>query len=361
VLIFSVIVAILIANSPLASSYANGLSTPLFLHRDGQTLTVLDWINDGLMAMFFLGIGMEIKKELVTGTLLRSTVGILPINMAIGGMLVPATIYLIFTGGTLNQSGWAIHTATDIAFTLGILSLLGKRIPPTLRMTVISLAIIDDIGAVIIIALFYNSHLSLPFLLSVGAIAIIQYSLRNIPVARSLILILGIGLWYCMLQSGIHPTIAGIITGLLLPYSEQTNKIERRLSVLSSFLIVPIFSIANAGVPISAQHIGSIVSNSVVHGVVFGLIIGKPVGIILAAMITLNCIRATLPDTITMKMLSGASILCGIGFTMSLFITNLSFSSPDSIANARIAILSSAIISGSIGYIYLRKAAISFK
>jgi NhaA family Na+:H+ antiporter len=355
ILIAIVILALIVANTPLYSTYQTILSTPLALEHNGHTLTILDWINDGLMAIFFLGIGMELKREITSGELASSSFGILPVTMAIGGMLAPAILYYVVNAGSPTQSGWAIPTATDIAFTLGIVSLLGKQIPSSLRLTIASLAIIDDLGAVVIIALFFNSSISLQYVIAVLIIAAIQYACSKQKKLAIISLLLFIPLWYYMLQSGIHATIAGIITGLLLPNSPTTHEIETRLNKVVGLLIVPIFAFANAAVPIHFASIPALALNSSFLGILLGLVIGKPLGIWLAARLTLLITRKPFPPPITSQLLLGASMLCGIGFTMSLFITNLAFSSEEYLDIARIGILAGSTISGIAGYTYLKQ------
>ncbi len=355
-LLVVVAIALSISNSAISPLYFHWLQYPLALEHDGSTLTVLQWINDGLMTFFFLGIGLEIKRE-ITSHELRS-LGILPFTMALGGIVVPALIFSLATSGTPYQKGWAIPTATDIAFTLGILSLLGKRIPSSLRLAVVSLAVIDDLGAVIIIALFFNEQLSFLYLSISLLILLLQLRLAKISTIPSLVIfLLGIVLWYTLLCSGIHPTLAGIITGLIVPITPAVKRFEFRLESIVNYAIVPLFAFANAGVVINSAALSSLFSNGVFAGLVLGLVIGKPLGIIIASRLTTAYSSSVFPKEITTKLLTGAAMLCGIGFTMSLFITSLAYGSAILITDtAKIGILCGSALSGIGGYWYLRSA-----
>lgn len=352
ILIIVVIAALAIANSSFSTSFNDILSAPLWLEHHGHTMSVFEWINDGLMSVFFLGVGIEIRRELTSGDLAQPSSRILPVFAAIGGMLVPAAIYVIFNSKSQYLGGWAIPSATDIAFSLGILSLLGSRIPKSVKIFVTALAIIDDLGAVVIIALFYGAGVSLPYLTSASLIVISQIIVaRKSKTPMLAILALGVLLWFSLLEAGIHPTIAGVTTGLALPNSAFSDRFERRLNPIIAFFIVPIFAIVNAGVTIDSGAIRTMVESSVSLGIMIGLFVGKPLGITAASLLAKR-----FGGTIRMRtrLLVGASMLCGIGFTMSLFITQLAFTDWRPTAEAKLAILLGSVLSGLLGYTYLR-------
>ncbi len=354
ILIAIVAIAMLLANSPFAMVVHDILAHPIWLEHHGRVMSLLEWINNGLMSVFFLGVGIEIRRELVSGELSSSASRRLPVIAAIGGMIVPAAIYLICNLGSDAVRGWAIPSATDIAFSLGILSLLRRRVPRSVWVFVAALAIIDDLGAVIVIALFYSTGLSLPYLIAavllVGLLFMLnRRSKSNLPAS----LASGILLWYCLLQAGIHPTIAGAATGLLISPSLSLIRFEHALTSIVAFLIIPLFALANAGVSIDPTAINALVSDPVSVGIVLGLVLGKPVGITGAVLIVRRIERREEP---ALKYLIGAAMLCGIGFTMSLFITQLSFADARLLEGAKLAILTASLISGIAGFSYLRVA-----
>lgn len=356
ILIVAIIIALTIANSGLQSSYQQFLSHPLFLEHHQRTMTVLDWINDGLMALFFLGVGMEIKREMTDGELAKGGLGILPFVGALGGMSIPALIFLLFNASNQFNHGWAIPTATDIAFSLGILSLLANKVVRGLRVFVASLAIIDDLGAIIIIALFYSSQLDLKYLVvSVVLIGLLFLSKRYKQLPLLLYGVIGALLWYSLLEAGIHPTIAGVATGMLIPHTAGAIRFEKRLNSIVAFAIVPIFALANAAVTIDIHSISQLLISPLSLGIILGLFVGKPVGVYLFSFISIKIGKAKLPSGVNNNMLFGAAMLCGIGFTMSLFINQLAFaSSPETIESAKAAILCGSLLSGLFGYLYLR-------
>ncbi|MBS1903202.1 MAG: Na+/H+ antiporter NhaA [Bacteroidetes bacterium] len=352
VLIVTTIVSLVLANSPLADHFTSIITQPVLLEHNGHTLTILDWINDGLMSLFFLGVGMEIRRELTRGELSTPTARRLPVIAAIGGMAAPALIYLAVAGNGVAARGWAIPSATDIAFSLGVLSLLGDRITRSVRIFVAALAIIDDLGAVVIIALFYGGSLSLPYLVASVVLILLIWGIAHRGTATLwLILFTGVVLWYLLLQSGIHPTLAGVMTGLLLPASQIQEQFERRLNPIIAFGIVPLFALVNAAVPIHGNSMIETITTGAGLGVLLGLIVGKPVGITVAALLARG---RSAGSSIPIKQLVGAAMLCGIGFTMSLFITQLAFTAPNLIDQAKLAILCGSLLSGIIGYAYLR-------
>lgn len=361
VLMGAAALAMAIANSPLGPDYErllHGYIGPLSLHH---------WVNDGLMSIFFLLVGLEIKREVMDGQLSSWPRRILPGIAAAGGMAVPALIYLAFNSGATAR-GWAIPAATDIAFALGVIALLGSRVPISLRIFLTALAIIDDLGAVIIIAFFYTAKLSLLDLGGAGVVAIALFALNRFGVRRlSPYLLLGGLLWILVLRSGIHATLAGVILAFSIPLlgtpgrpdSEKhspLHRLEHWLHWPVGFLIVPVFGLANAGVPILGLQPEAFIA-PVTLGVGLGLMVGKVVGVFGASMIAVRLGIADMPAHAGRLQMLGTALLCGIGFTMSLFITLLAFSSEMLLqAEAKIGILVGSLLSGLLGYLLLRVA-----
>jgi len=334
VLMGAAALALIVANSPLAHTYFEGL------HAYVGGLSVLHWINDGLMAVFFLMVGLEIKREVMDGQLSTWPRRVLPGFAALGGMIVPALVYLAFnTGEAGHPRGWAIPAATDIAFALGVLALLGSRVPMSLRIFLTALAIIDDLGAVVIIALFYTSSINV---LALGGAALVLIGLVALNRTRVsvlwLYLALGAVLWFLVLQSGIHATLAGVALALCIPLRRKVAKpddahsplhlLEHGIAPWVTFLIVPIFGFANAGVSFAGMSVGQLL-DPVPLGVTAGLFIGKQVGVFAFAAAVIRLGWADLPMYASWRQLYGVALLCGIGFTMSLFIGLLAF--PDSV------------------------------
>lgn len=361
VLIATAIAALAIANSPLGPRYE------ALLHAYLGPLSVMHWINDGLMALFFLLVGLEIKREMLDGQLSTWSRRLLPGIAALGGMAVPALIYVAFNMGPTAR-GWAIPAATDIAFALGVISLLGKRVPASLRIFLAALAIIDDLGAVIIIALFYTANLSLIDLAGAAAIVALLITLNRQGVRRlAPYLLLGALLWLLVLRSGIHATLAGVILALTIPMdptparsdSDATSplhRLEHALHVPVGFLIVPLFALANAGVPFLNLPAEALAS-PVTLGVAAGLLLGKPLGVFGLSAIAIRLRLADAPAHASGWQMLGVALLCGIGFTMSLFIALLAFpTSPLLVAEAKIGILAGSLASGLLGYAVLRLA-----
>ena len=310
-------------------------------------------INDFLMAFFFFLAGMEIKRELIEGELSSFKQAILPVTAAIGGMIVPALIFTLINQHTKFQSGWGIPMATDIAFTLGVCSLLGSRVPLSLKVFVTALAIIDDLGAIFIIAVFYGVQVHAYYLIF-SIIIIISILLLNKLLRKFgfLQFVLGILLWYCMFHSGIHATVSGVILAFCIP-TNQLKHLERRLHIPVYFFILPLFVLANTAIVIPQnwiQHINSSLS----WGIIAGLFVGKPIGICLSVLIMYKFKWADLPSGVSKWQLLGASILCGIGFTMSIFVTTLAFDDLQAINIGKISILLASSLSMIVGYILLR-------
>ena len=318
------------------------------------------WVNDGLMVIFFFVVGMEIKRELVVGELRDPRRAALPIIAAAGGMLVPAAVFALLNQGGEGIDGWGIPVATDIAFVVGVLALFGRRLPAGLRVFLLTLAIADDIGGIAIIAIFYTSDLSLPHLgLAIGLIAFIvaaqRAGIRHIPVY----VVIGLILWYSTHESGIHATIAGVVVGLLTPARpfrgrDVMHTLEHTLLPYSSFLIVPLFALANAGVEVTPHALGKAFEGSIAWGIILGLVAGKFVGISATTLAGARLGLGRLPAGVNLGHVLGASLLAGIGFTVSLFIAELSFDSAIHLLDqAKIGVLAGSLIAGAIGAVFL--------
>jgi NhaA family Na+:H+ antiporter len=362
ILIICTIASLIFANVLFGSSYQG-----LWYHKADFSfasvkldLSIEDWINDGLMAIFFLMVGLEIKRELYKGELSNFRNAILPMSAAVGGMLVPASIHYIFNRGLDTASGFGVPMATDIAFSLGILSLLGNRVPLSIKIFLTALAIIDDLGAVAVIGIFYTADFSLfHFAISIAIFALLM--LYNKVGVKSLwfYLVPAIIMWYFMLQSGVHPTITGVLLAFALPFSEKDEdnpsyKLQHWLHKPVSFIILPIFAMANTGLTLSAESIKTLTDHNSL-GIALGLVIGKPVGIFLFCYTMLKLKMAILPADVTLKMIFGIGILAGIGFTMSVFISNLAFKNPETVLASKMAILVASVIAGFTGFLFLKK------
>jgi len=363
VLMFAAAIALALANSPLGNSYEHALHTYI------GGLSLLHWINDGLMALFFLMVGLEIKREVLDGQLSTWASRILPGSAAIGGMVGPALIYLAFNLGVDGHpGGWAIPAATDIAFALGVLSLLGSRVPLSLKVFLTALAIIDDLGAVVIIALFYTSSLNAASLSGAAAIVFILIALNRFGVLRLWpYFLLSAVLWLLVLQSGVHATLAGVILALTIPLKGSMTEVDKTMSPLYktehalapwvTFLILPIFGFANAGVSFAGMTISAL-ADPIPLGIASGLFIGKQFGIFLASAAVIKLGLARLPTGAGWLQLYGLSMLCGIGFTMSLFIGLLAF--PDAVdlqSEVKLGVLAGSVLSAVAGALLLRGAA----
>ncbi|MEW5558907.1 Na+/H+ antiporter NhaA [Enterobacter asburiae] len=365
ILIIAAALAMLLANMGATSGlYHSFLDTPVHLRVGALEINknMLLWINDALMAVFFLLIGLEVKRELVVGSLASRHQAIFPVIAALGGMIVPALIYLAFNyQDPVARGGWAIPAATDIAFALGVLALLGSRVPTSLKIFLMALAIIDDLGAIVIIALFYTSDLSV-LSLAVAAAAIAVLAVLNLTGVRrtGIYIMVGVILWTAVLKSGVHATLAGVIVGFFIPLKEQNGKspaaqLEHVLHPWVAFLILPLFAFANAGVSLQGVTMEGLTS-MLPLGIVAGLFIGKPLGISLFCWLALKLKWATLPVGTTCKQIMAVGVLCGIGFTMSIFIASLAFGSVDpALINwAKLGILTGSVLSAVIGYTLLR-------
>ncbi len=361
VLGLATVLALIASNSGLAGLYALFLDLPVEL-RIGQlqiAKPLLLWINDGLMAIFFLLVGLEIKRELVEGELSSLRQAMLPAIAAIGGMAAPALIYVLcnLTDATALH-GWAIPTATDIAFAVGVLSLLGARVPIGLKVFLLALAIFDDLGAIVIIAVFYTADLSVLSLLLAGAVLALMLALNRLGVTRiAPYALLGIVLWVCVLKSGVHATLAGVAMALAIPMrpaegESPLRQLEHALHPWVAFLVVPLFGFANAGVSFAGMSAGTL-TDGVSLGIAAGLFIGKQLGVFGAVYGSVRLGIARLPEGASWTSLYGVGVLAGIGFTMSLFIGTLAWDTADFAAPLRIGVLGGSLLSGVVGYLLL--------
>lgn len=402
ILLFAATIAALVwANSPWSSSYFSFWKFPLQLGK--RPLFAMDlhhWIDDGLMVLFFLVVGLEIKREVVKGELSSFRQASLPIVAALGGMILPALIYFALNHSGAGARGWGIPMATDIGFALGVLALIGKRIPASLRVFMLALAIVDDVGAILVIAFFYTPQISVSALvLAAGLLALlIVVSIRRGPL--SVYVVLGFLFWAAVLSSGVHATIAGVILGLVAPITPKrrpeeladnaesllnnfrdqilskskssaeaslaeldqllrdtdsiAERLERSIHPWVCFLVLPLFALASAGVALSTDQIKSAISSPIALGVFLGLIVGKAVGISLFSFLAVRTKIAGMAEGLTWTGIAGVGILAGVGFTVALFISGLSFQDETLIATSKIAVLAASLAAGFIGYIFLR-------
>ena len=363
ILLISAIIALIISNSTYSDIYFDSLNEYLFIgiNNFGLKLSVLHWINDALMAIFFFFVTLEIKREFIQGELSSIKQAILPIVGAVGGMLVPALIYIYInyeTPGTLN--GWAIPSATDIAFSIGILSLLGSRVPISLKVFLTALAIIDDLGAIVIIAFFYTGDLNIHYLALIIATFIVLVILNRFGVKRFLpYLIVGMFLWFFTYESGIHATIAGVLLACSIPHRKKDHdfslliKIEHSISPYVAFGIMPLFAFANAGVSLNGLTFASLLA-PVPLGILLGLFIGKQFGVFIFSYVSIKAGFAQMPNNANWVNFYGVGVLTGIGFTMSLFVGNLAFvENTQYMDGVKIGVLSGSLLSTIFGYFLL--------
>ena len=404
-LLAATLIALIWANSPWAAAYTHLWETELAitLGGGGQTHSLRDWINDGLMALFFFVVGLEIKREILVGELSSRRGAALPIVAALGGMVVPASLFLLLNGGGEGAEGWAIPMATDIAFAVGILAALGDRVPLAGRVFLTALAIIDDIGAVLVIALVYTGGIEWRPLVIVAALLVTLLVANRAGIQHPAVYgVLGLGVWLAVFDSGIHATIAGVLVALTIPVRTRVHpgelvregrrlldaleatqpgsgpvlanpaqqqvihelanyadgaepplqRLEHSLNPWVAYLIVPLFALANAGVPLPANIAGT-VGNPIFLGVVAGLVIGKPVGIVLATWLAVRLGLADLPAGVNWRQVTGLGALGGIGFTMSLFITGLAFGAGELADAAKLGILAASIVAATLGWLIL--------
>ncbi|WP_041070693.1 Na+/H+ antiporter NhaA [Thiolapillus brandeum] len=407
-LMLCAVVALIVGNSPLAESYNHVLHTEVTLGGGSLTLTMSlhHWINDGLMALFFLVVGLELKRELLVGELADPRQALLPISAAVGGMLLPALFFLLVNQGGEGAQGWGIPMATDIAFALGALALLGKRVPPALLTFLVALAIVDDLGAVVVIALFYTAKIDTVALAAAAGVLFLLIALNRGGIRRILpYALLGVLLWLALLKSGVHATLAGVFLAFTIPmkpkldamrflenahsllnqikaaHEKEPNIIlndqmrsrvtalsdgvqlaqapaqvlEHKLHMTSAFLVIPVFALANAGIPIDFSAMDQIFTDPVALGVVAGLVLGKLIGITATVWLMVKLGFSQLPMGLKFSHVMGMSLMAGIGFTMSIFVTELAFAdNPENLLMAKTGVLLASLIAGVGGFIWLR-------
>lgn len=365
ILLIATIAALVWVNSPFGSSYDSTWSTEIGLSFGGASFVgdLRHWVNDALMTLFFFVVGLEIKRELVSGELNDVRKAALPALAALGGMVVPALVFLAVNLGEPGARGWGIPMATDIAFAVGVLALLGRRIPSGLRVFLLSLAIVDDIGAILVIALFYSTDIALDWLVAAGALLLIVVLLRRarvlwVPVYAAV----GVGVWFATFQSGVHATLAGVALGLLAPARAPeggeeipvAERLERLLHPWTSYLIVPLFALANAGLVLTSESLGDALTSRLTLGIVAGLLVGKSIGISATSWLAVRFGWGALPTGVTKRQMLGASVVAGIGFTVSLFITGLAFSDAVLVDAAKVGVLVASVMAGLLGFSFLR-------
>ena len=352
-LILATVISLMLANSSLQIPYSNLWNFNFWGHN------LIHWVNDGLMTIFFLLIGLELEREIYEGELSNLKNASLPIFGAIGGMLIPAAIFLIFNFGKDSQSGAGIPTATDIAFAIGILSLLGNRVPATLKIFLTALAVIDDLGAIIIIALFYTASVSFLYLVLALAVFIVLLVFNKLKVNNLIFYIIGgVLMWFLMSRSGVHPTITGVLLAFTIPFGDGGERspsyiLQHLLHKPVAFLIIPLFALANTGITIGSNIIAGLGQDYSI-GIIAGLIVGKPLGIWLFSVIGVSLGICSLPADVKWSNILGIGFLGGIGFTMSIFIGLLAYDNQDMINTSKIAILTGSFIAGIFGLIILK-------
>ena len=380
------------ANSPWSASYEAVWHTELALRIGdfSRSIDLRHFVNEALMALFFFVVGLEIKRELVSGELRTWQRASLPAVAAVGGMVVPALLYLAVNAGSVGARGWGIPMATDIAFAVGVLALLGPRVPGNLKIFLLTLAIVDDIGAILVIAVVYSDHVQMAPLAAAGAVLLLVGALRALRVDWvPVFVVLGVVVWLAVYESGVHATIAGVVLGLLAPArplaphdmvrdwaadlrDEPTvaelqamttvanasvsvaERLQHSLHPFTSFLVIPLFALANAGVRIDVGAIGDLAAGKVLAGVVLGLIVGKLVGISLFSWVAVRLAIGELPEGLGPRQLAGAAAVAGIGFTVSIFVAGLAFSDPALEAAAKIGVLVASAMASLLGYLILR-------
>lgn len=363
-LIFCVALSLVIANSPLAEGFQNILDKNIGTDLFGLRYPLSIWVNDGLMAVFFLLVGLEIKREIVEGELSNFKNASLPIVAALGGMIVPAAIYFFFNKDTEYAKGWAIPMATDIAFSLAILSLLGKRVPLSLKIFLAALAIVDDLGAIVVIAVFYTEQIHWMYILWSALMVLVLVLLNFFKFQKHVFYVIpGILLWYFMHHSGIHATISGVLLAFTIPTNvsdteiSPLEKLEQKLHLPVNFVVMPLFALANTNITFKEGMVDGLFG-SLGYGIILGLILGKVIGINLFSWIFIKLKISSLPDKSNWTQMVGTGLLAGIGFTMSIFIALLSFKGhPEIQDEAKFAILVASLIAGASGFLLLKTSA----
>ncbi|MBW3568556.1 Na+/H+ antiporter NhaA [Candidatus Parcubacteria bacterium] len=359
------LLALLIANSPLVGYYESFWKQHLSVGVN-QFIIDLDlrhWVSEGLMALFFLVVGLEIKREVIRGNLLKFKSAVLPIGAAIGGMVVPATIFvLINLNHPANLDGWAIPIATDIAFALAVISLLGRRVSSTLKVFLLTISIVDDIGAILIIGLFYGAGYELPALAIAAVIAAVLYAFRaHKYMSAPVFILIGLGFWLAIFNSGVHASLAGAFLGFLAPLNAPINRysiaerLERLVLPISTFIVLPLFAFANFGVKLSFEGVQAPGASSLMWGIILGLFLGKAIGISLITWILVKLRMTRLPAHANWMQVIGVGFIAGIGFTVSVFIADLAYTGQPMLVNAaKLAILAGSTMSAIFGYFFLR-------
>jgi len=365
-LLAATLLALVLANSPLSQAYDDVIHLPISLRVGTFALdkSLLHWVNDCLMAIFFLLVGLEIKREFLIGELSSTSQAAMPFIAAIGGMVVPGLIYFgINAHDAYALRGWAIPTATDIAFAVGVMALLGSRVPVALKVFLLALAIIDDLGAIIIIAVFYTSQLSVVALtLAAAGVAVLVVLNRRGVMNIAPYILIGVFIWLCVLKSGVHATLAGVVTALAIPLTAPRTRVsaleppaerlQHSLHPWVTFGILPLFAFANAGVSLTGLSPDKLL-DSIPLGIALGLVIGKPIGVVAAAALAVALGVGRKPEGTSWTQILGAGLLAGIGFTMSLFIGNLAFPGPEHAADIRIGVLAGSVLAAIAGYFVL--------
>ena len=360
VLVAAAVAALVWANADPAG-YTSWWHHQLTIGPGGLAITesLVHWVNDALMTLFFFVVGLEIKRELVVGELRDRRRAALPAAAAVGGMVVPALVYVVVNAGGAGLDGWAIPMATDIAFAVGVLALLGSRVPTSLKLFLLALAIVDDVGAIVVIALFYSSGVDGWWLLGAAATVVLVLAMSRLRIDHPLAYVVpGVLLWWCLQEAGVEPTLAGVVLGLLTPARPRRGipvleRLEHRLHPVSTFVVVPIFALANAGVVLGRDAIDHALASRVTIGIVLGLVVGKFAGILGASALAMRVGLGTLPDRLGIRHLAGVAVLGGIGFTVSLFITDLAFRGAV-IDDAKIGVLAASVIAAVLGLVTLR-------
>ena len=356
VLLLAAVTALAWANSPWSDSYTSfwGYDVTATLGQLSIADNLGHWVNDGLMAIFFFVVGLEVKRELTEGELTDRRAASLPLFAAVGGMVVPALVFFAWNPSGSGSSGWGIPMATDTAFALGVLALLGARIPPGLKLFLLTLAVVDDIGAIAVIAVFYSNDVQLEWLAGAALTIAVVVLMQRLGVRYALAYVApALVLWVCVFQSGVHATIAGVALGLLTPVVDARGRrvidaLEHRLHPWTSFVVVPVFVLANAGIVLGGDAVRAAASSSITWGVATGLVLGKTVGIVAASGVCLALGLSRLPDGSSFRQLAGVAALAGIGFTVSLFIADRSFTTA-ALDEAKIGILAGSVVAGVLG------------
>ena len=362
-------VALIWANSPWKDTYSTFLghhvslnAGPIDLHSDVQ-----EFVNDALMAVFFFVVGLEIKRELVKGELRDRRTAALPVVAALGGMIVPALIYVAINAGSSTTHGWGIPMATDIAFAVGVVALLGNRVPVALKLFLLSLAVVDDLGAIAVIAIFYTSSIAFGWLLGAAGLFALIIGLRLLRVPSMIpYLLLGVVAWYCMFKSGVHATVAGVTLGFLIPLSpmrgqvgrpSMAERLENAIHPWSAYLIIPIFALCNAGVILTIDALSNAASSTVTWGVALGLVVGKTIGVAATSLLAIRLGVVNRPRGVSNLHMLGIAMAAGIGFTVALFVTNLAFTDAAFADQSRIGILGASLVAALGATVILRLAA----